>query len=278
MTAGRPPHGLFCPSGRSLLAAHSYPALTRGHTTTLPYLATLPRLSPGPAIRPSSSSCPSYPALTRGHTTTLPCLATLPRLSPDPTHPAVLTLPPIRPPAVPDLRHAPVCRPVFSAPLRPSSPRRPSGRPPFLPCGTTRSVALPAARPPDFTATPSPVRPPLHLPSLCPLPYNRSPVHGSAFLTPRTPRSAAPPPHRSAALENTSPGGFDRLLPAELSPSARKTADLAGKNSFFHAEAVSLQPQRQWYLPQTAARSGCADDTCINVEHTLHPGSRYGGS
>ena len=63
MTAGRPPHGLFCPSGRSLLAAHSYPALTRGHTTTLPYLATLPRLSPGPAIRPSSSSCPSYPAL-----------------------------------------------------------------------------------------------------------------------------------------------------------------------------------------------------------------------
>ena len=247
MTAGRPPHGLFCPSGRSLLAAHSYPALTRGHTTTLPYLATLPRLSPGPAIRPSSSSCPSYPALTRGHTTTLPCLATLPRLSPDPTHPAVLTLPPIRPPAVPDLRHAP-------------------------------SVALPAARPPDFTATPSPVRPPLHLPSLCPLPYNRSPVHGSAFLTPRTPRSAAPPPHRSAALENTSPGGFDRLLPAELSPSARKTADLAGKNSFFHAEAVSLQPQRQWYLPQTAARSGCADDTCINVEHTLHPGSRYGGS
>ncbi len=248
MTAGRPPHGLFCPSGRSLLAAHSYPALTRGHTTTLPYLATLPRLSPGPAIRPSSSSCPSYPALTRGHTTTLPCLATLPRLSPDPTHPAVLTLPPIRPPAVPDLRHDPVCRPVFSAPLRPSSPRRPSGRPP------------------------------LHLPSLCPLPYNRSPVHGSAFLTPRTPRSAAPPPHRSAALENTSPGGFDRLLPAELSPSARKTADLAGKNSFFHAEAVSLQPQRQWYLPQTAARSGCADDTCINVEHTLHPGSRYGGS
>lgn len=208
----------------------------------------------------------------------LPCLATLPRLSPDPTHPAVLTLPPIRPPAVPDLRHDPVCRPVFSAPLRPSSPRRPSGRPPFQPCGTTRSVALPAARPPDFTATPSPVRPPLHLPSLCPLPYNRSPVHGSAFLTPRTPRSAAPPPHRSAALENTSPGGFDRLLPAELSPSARKTADLAGKNSFFHAEAVSLQPQRQWYLPQTAARSGCADDTCINVEHTLHPGSRYGGS
>ena len=231
MTAGRPPHGLFCPSGRSLLAAHSYPALTRGHTTTLP------------------------------------CLATLPRLSPDPTHPAVLTLPPIRPPAVPDLRHDPVCRPVFSAPLRPSSPRRPSGRPPFLPCGTTRSVT-----------GPSPGRPPLHLPSLCPLPYNRSPVHGSAFLTPRTPRSAAPPPHRSAALENTSPGGFDRLLPAELSPSARKTADLAGKNSFFHAEAVSLQPQRQWYLPQTAARSGCADDTCINVEHTLHPGSRYGGS
>ena len=131
----------------------------------------------------------------------------------------------------------------FLPPLRPSSPRRPSGRPPFQPCGTTRSVALPAARPPDFTATPSPVRPPLHLPSLCPLPYNRSPVHGSAFLTPRTPRSAAPPPHRSAALENTSPGGFDRLLPAELSPSARKTADLAGKNSFFHAEAVSLQPK-----------------------------------
>ena len=248
MTAGRPPHGLFCPSGRSLLAAHSYPALTRGHTTTLPYLATLPRLSPGPAIRPSSSSCPSYPALTRGHTTTLSCLATPPRLSPG----------------------------LFCP--RPFSPRRPSGRPPFQPCGTTRSVALPAARPPDFTATPSPVRPPLHLPSLCPLPYNRSPVHGSAFLTPRTPRSAAPPPHRSAALENTSPGGFDRLLPAELSPSARKTADLAGKNSFFHAEAVSLQPQRQWYLPQTAARSGCADDTCINVEHTLHPGSRYGGS
>ncbi len=169
MTAGRPPHGLFCPSGRSLLAAHSYPALTRGHTTTLPYLATLPRLSPGPAIRPSSSSCPSYPALTRGHTTTLPCLATLPRLSPDPTHPAVLTLPPIRPPAVPDLRHDPVCRPVFSAPLRPSSPRRPSGRPP------------------------------LHLPSSMPLPYNRSPVHGSAFLTPRTPRSAAQPLGHPAA-------------------------------------------------------------------------------
>lgn len=163
MTAGRPPHGLFCPSGRSLLAAHSYPALTRGHTTTLP------------------------------------CLATLPRLSPDPTHPAVLTLPPIRPPAVPDLRHAPVCRPVFSAPLRPSSPRRPSGRPPFQPCGTTRSVALPAARPPDFTATPSPVRPPLHLPSSMPLPYNRSPVHGSAFLTPRTPRSAAQPLGHPAA-------------------------------------------------------------------------------
>lgn len=127
MTAGRPPHGLFCPSGRSLLAAHSYPALTRGHTTTLSCLATPPRLSPG-------LFCP-----------------------------------------------------------RPFSPRRPSGRPPFQPCGTTRSVALPAARPPDFTATPSPVRPPLHLPSLCPLPYNRSPVHGSAFLTPRTPRSAAPP-------------------------------------------------------------------------------------
>lgn len=235
MTAGRPPHGLFCPSGRSLLAAHSYPALTRGHTTTLPYLATLPRLSPGPAIRPSS-----------------PC--------------------------------------------------RPSGHPPFQTCGTTRSVArsflppsgrpllaahpaarrsCPAVRPglsPGLSPGPSPVRPPLHLPSSMPLPYNRSPVHGSAFLTPRTPRSAAPPPHRSAALENTSPGGFDRLLPAELSPSARKTADLAGKNSFFHAEAVSLQPQRQWYLPQTAARSGCADDTCINVEHTLHPGSRYGGS
>lgn len=235
MTAGRPPHGLFCPSGRSLLAARSYPALTRGHTTTLP------------------------------------CLATLPRLSPDPTHPAVLTLPPIRPPAVPDLRHDPVCRPVFSAPLRPSSPRRPSGR----------RRSCPAVRPglsPGLSPGPSPVRPPLHLPSSMPLPYNRSPVHGSAFLTPRTPRSAAPPPHRSAALENTSPGGFDRLLPAELSPSARKTADLAGKNSFFHAEAVSLQPQRQWYLPQTAARSGCADDTCINVEHTLHPGSRYGGS
>lgn len=132
MTAGRPPHGLFCPSGRSLLAAHSYPALARGHTTTLPYLATLPRLSPGPAIRPPS-----------------PC--------------------------------------------------RPSGHPPFQTCGTTRSVALPAARPPDFTATPSPVRPPLHLPSLCPLPYNRSPVHGSAFLTPRTPRSAAQPLGHPAA-------------------------------------------------------------------------------
>lgn len=242
MTAGRPPHGLFCPSGRSLLAAHSYPALTRGHTTTLPYLATLPRLSPGPAIRPSSPCRPS------GHPPFQTCGTT-----------------------------RSVAR-SFLPPLRPSSPRRPSGRPPFQPCGTTRSVALPAARPPDFTATPSPVRPPLHLPSLCPLPYNRSPVHGSVFLTPRTPRSAAPPPHRSAALEKTSPGGFDRLLPAELSPSARKTADLAGKNSFFHAEAVSLQPQRQWYLPQTAARSGCADDTCINVEHTLHPGSRYGGS
>lgn len=220
MTAGRPPHGLFCPSGRSLLAAHSYPALTRGHTTTLSCLATPPRLSPG-------LFCP-----------------------------------------------------------RPFSPRRPSGRPPFQSCGTTRSVALPAARPPDFTATPSPVRPPLHLPSLCPLPYNRSPVHGSAFLTPRTPRSAAQPlghpaarpPSRSAALGNTPPDGFDRPLPAELSPSARNAEDLAGKNSFFHAEAVSLQPQRQWYLPQTAARSGCADDTCINVEHTLHPGSRYGGS
>ena len=189
MTAGRPPHGLFCPSGRSLLAAHSYPALTRGHTTTLPYLATLPRLSPGPAIRPSSSSCPSYPALTRGHTTTLPCLATLPRLSPDPTHPAVLTLPPIRPPAVPDLRHDPVCRPVFSAPLRPSSPRRPSGRPPFLPCGTTRSVTRSVTRP---------VRRSICRP-LCPLPYNRSPVHGSAFLTPRTPRSAAQPLGHPAA-------------------------------------------------------------------------------
>lgn len=231
MTAGRPPHGLFCPSGRSLLAAHSYPALTRGHTTTLPYLATLPRLSPGPAIRPSS-----------------PC--------------------------------------------------RPSGHPPFQTCGTTRSVARsflpPSGRPllaahpaarrscpavrPGLSPGPSPGRPPLHLPSSMPLPYNRSPVHGSAFLTPRTPRSAAPPPHRSAALGNTPPGGFDRPLPAELSPSARNAEDLAGKNSFFHAEAVSLQPQRQWYLPQTAARSGCADDTCINVEHTLHPGSRYGGS
>ena len=188
MTAGRPPHGLFCPSGRSLLAAHSYPALTRGHTTTLSCLATPPRLSPGPAIRPSSSSCPSYPALTRGHTTTLPCLATLPRLSPDPTHPATR-------------RSRPAARPGLSPGLfcpRPFSPRRPSGRPPFQPCGTTRSVALPAARPPDFTATPSPVRPPLHLPSSMPLPYNRSPVHGSAFLTPRTPRSAARPPSRSA--------------------------------------------------------------------------------
>ena len=153
MTAGRPPHGLFCPSGRSLLAAHSYPALTRGHTTTLP------------------------------------CLATLPRLSPDPTHPAVLTLPPIRPPAVPDLRHDPVCRPVFSAPLRPSSPRRPSGRPPFLPCGTTRSVTRSVTRP---------VRRSICRP-LCPLPYNRSPVHGSAFLTPRTPRSAAQPLGHPAA-------------------------------------------------------------------------------
>ena len=268
MTAGRPPHGLFCPSGRSLLAAHSYPALTRGHTTTLP------------------------------------CLATLPRLSPDPTHPAVLTLPPIRPPAVPDLRHAPVCRPTL--PIRPSSPCRPSGHPPFQTCGTPRSVARsflpPSGRPllaahpaarrscpavrPGLSPGPSPVRPPLHLPSSMPLPYNRSPVHGSAFLTPRTPRSAAQPlghpaarpPSRSATLGNTPPGGFDRLLPAELSPSARNAEDLAGKNSFFHAEAVSLQPQRQWYLPQTAARSGCADDTCINVEHTLHPGSRYGGS
>lgn len=178
-------------------------------------------------------------------------------------------------------RSRPAARPGLSPGLfcpRPFSPRRPSGRPPFQPCGTTRSVALPAARPPDFTATPSPVRPPLHLPSLCPLPYNRSPVHGSAFLTPRTPRSAARPPSRSAALGNTPPDGFDRPLPAELSPSARNAEDLAGKNSFFHAEAVSLQPQRQWYLPQTAARSGCADDTCINVEHTLHPGSRYGGS
>lgn len=241
MTAGRPPHGLFCPSGRSLLAARSYPALTRGHTTTLP------------------------------------CLATLPRLSPDPTHPAVLTLPPIRPPAVPDLRHDSVCRPVFSAPGRsllaahPAARRSsPAVRPGLSPC------------PPPGLLTSQPLRHPSVRRSicrpLCPLPYNRSPVHGSAFLTPRTPRSAAPPPHRSAALENTSPGGFDRLLPAELSPSARKTADLAGKNSFFHAEAVSLQPQRQWYLPQTAARSGCADDTCINVEHTLHPGSRYGGS
>ena len=122
MTAGRPPHGLFCPSGRSLLAAHSYPALTRGHTTTLPYLATLPRLSP------------------------------------DPTHPAVLTLPPIRPPAVPDLRHDPVCRPVFSAPLRPSSPRRPSGHPPFQTCGTPRSVArsfLPPSGRPLLAAHPA---------------------------------------------------------------------------------------------------------------------------
>ena len=183
MTAGRPPHGLFCPSGRSLLAARSYPALTRGHTTTLPYLATLPRLSPGPAIRPSSSSCPSYPALTRGHTTTLSCLATPPRLSPG----------------------------LFCP--RPFSPRRPSGHPPFQTCGTPRSVARsflpPSGRPllaahpaarrscpavrPGLSPGPSPVRPPLHLPSSMPLPYNRSPVHGSAFLTPRTPRSAAPP-------------------------------------------------------------------------------------
>ena len=201
MTAGRPPHGLFCPSGRSLLAAHSYPALTRGHTTTLSCLATPPRLSPGLFCppRPSSPCRPSYPTLPRGHTTTLSCLASLPRLSPGPTHPAVLTLPPIRPPAVPALRHDPVCRPVFSAPLRPSSPRRPSCRPPFQPCDTTRSVTRPAARPPDFTATPPPVRPPLHLPSSMPLPYNRSPVHGSAFLTPRTPRSAAQPLGHPAA-------------------------------------------------------------------------------
>lgn len=153
MTAGRPPHGLFCPSGRSLLAAHSYPALTRGHTTTLPYLATLPRLSPGP------------------------------------THPAVLTLPPIRPPAVPDLRHAPVCRPVFSAP--------PSGRP-LLAAHPAARRSCPAVRP-GLSPGPSPVRPPLHLPSSMPLPYNRSPVHGSAFLTPRTPRSAAQPLGHPAA-------------------------------------------------------------------------------
>lgn len=145
MTAGRPPHGLFCPSGRSLLAARSYPALTRGHTTTLP------------------------------------CLATLPRLSPDPTHPAVLTLPPIRPPAVPDLRHDPVCRPVFSAPGRSLLAAHPAAR-----------RSCPAVRP-GLSPGPSPVRPPLLLPSSMPLPYNRSPVHGSAFLTPRTPRSAAPP-------------------------------------------------------------------------------------
>lgn len=177
MTAGRPPHGLFCPSGRSLLAAHSYPALTRGHTTTLPYLATLPRLSPGPAIRPSSSSCPSYPALP----------------------------------------HCPVCRPTL--PIRPSSPCRPSGHPPFQTCGTTPSVARsflpPSGRPllaahpaarrscpavrPGLSPGPSPVRPPLHLPSSMPLPYNRSPVHGSAFLTPRTPRSAAQPLGHPAA-------------------------------------------------------------------------------
>lgn len=166
--------------------------------------------------------------------------------------------------------------PCHAAPSVARSFLPPSGRP-LLAAHPAARRSCPAVRP-GLSPGPSPVRPPLHLPSLCPLPYNRSPVHGSAFLTPRTPRSAAPPPHRSAALENTSPGGFDRLLPAELSPSARKTADLAGKNSFFHAEAVSLQPQRQWYLPQTAARSGCADDTCINVEHTLHPGSRYGGS
>ena len=162
MTAGRPPHGLFCPSGRSLLAAHSYPALTRGHTTTLPCLATLPRLSPGPAIRPSSSSCPSYPALTRGHTTTLPCLATLPRLSPAPTHPAVLTLPPIRPPAVPDLRHAPVCRPGFSAPGRsllaahPAARRSsPAVRPGLSPC------------PPPGLLTSQPLRHPSVRRSIC---------------------------------------------------------------------------------------------------------------
>ena len=163
MTAGRPPHGLFCPSGRSLLAAHSYPALTRGHTTTLPYLATLPRLSPGPAIRPSSSSCPSYPALTRGHTTTLPCLATLPRLSSDPTHPAVLTLPPIRPPAVPDLRHAPSVARSFLPP---------SGRP-LLAAHPAARRSSPAVRPglspcpPPGLLTSQPLRHPSARRSIC---------------------------------------------------------------------------------------------------------------
>ena len=214
------------PHNHAILPCHAAPSVARPcHPTVLFFLSFLPCLDARPHNH-ATLPCHIAPSVARPYPSGRPHLA---------AHPATR-------------RSSPAARPglspgLFCPPLRPSSPRRPSGRPPFQPCGTTRSVALPAARPPDFTATPSPVRPPLHLPSLCPLPYNRSPVHGSAFLTPRTPRSAAPPPHRSAALENTSPGGFDRLLPAELSPSARKTADLAGKNSFFHAEAVSLQPK-----------------------------------
>ena len=238
------------PHNHAILPCHAAPSVARPcHPTVLFFLSFLPCLDARPHNH-ATLPCHIAPSVARPYPSGRPHLA---------AHPATR-------------RSSPAARPGLS----PGLFCPPSGRP-LLAAHPAARRSCPAVRP-GLSPGPSPVRPPLHLPSLCPLPYNRSPVHGSAFLTPRTPRSAAPPPHRSAALENTSPGGFDRLLPAELSPSARKTADLAGKNSFFHAEAVSLQPQRQWYLPQTAARSGCADDTCINVEHTLHPGSRYGGS
>ena len=160
MTAGRPPHGLFCPSGRSLLAAHSYPALTRCHTTTLPYLATLPRLSP------------------------------------DPTHPAVLFFLSFLP-CLDARPHNHAILPCHAAPSVARSFLPPSGRP-LLAAHPAARRSCPVVRP-GLSPGPSPGRPPLHLPSSMPLPYNRSPVHGSAFLTPRTPRSAAQPLGHPAA-------------------------------------------------------------------------------
>lgn len=86
--------------------------------------------------------------------------------------------------------------PCHAAPSVARSFLPPSGRP-LLAAHPAARRSCPAVRP-GLSPGPSPVRPPLHLPSSMPLPYNRSPVHGSAFLTPRTPRSAARPLSRSA--------------------------------------------------------------------------------
>lgn len=85
--------------------------------------------------------------------------------------------------------------PCHAAPSVARSFLPPSGRP-LLAAHPAARRSCPAVRP-GLSPGPSPVRPPLHLPSSMPLPYNRSPVHGSAFLTPRTPRSAAQPLSRS---------------------------------------------------------------------------------